>query len=320
MDQLDADILREMWRDQRLIWGGLDPRLSTTGIADRLGVDRTTVWARLKAWRQEGFLVRQEVIPNPALFGAGVAVGDLRVEDPQARPQALEALRLVDGILSGLDQVGPYTLLLYASESQAALERCRRLVGRLPSVDEVSMCVPFEPPANTLEPTGTDWRILSALRASPDAPLHEVANDAGVSRRTLTRRYSDLLDADAIWSFPVLDFTSYRGAVLARFMAVLPDADGATGFVNACKEGLSQMVWWDALEHVSSEVEMDQAWVDVYCHLASAAEVEEVQTWLLGRDGVQGVEVFFPKEWFVVSSWFDERVTKKLPDAAPGPA
>ncbi len=76
------------------------------------------------------------------------------------------------------------------------------------------------------------------------------------------------------------------------------------------------MVWWDAMEYLSEQVEMEKAWVDVYCHLASAAEVERVQTWLLDQQGVQGVEVFFPKEWFVVSSWFDERIAKQLGDIA----
>lgn len=312
MDGLDAAILREMWRDQTLIWGGLDPRLGTTEIADRLDVDRTTVWSRLKAWRETGFLVRQEVVPNPALFGAGVAVGDVRVDDPQARGQALEAIQLVDGILSGLDQVGPYTLLLYAVESEAALERCRRLVGQLPGVDEVSMCLPFEPPRNRIEPTATDWRILAALRRLPDAPLHEVAEEAGVSRRTLTRRYGELLEASAIWSFPVLDFTCYRDAVLARFMVMLPDPEAVPGFANTCQRELKEMVWWDAMEDMSSQVKLEQASVDVYCHLGSAAEVEEVQTWLLGLDSVEAVEVFFPKAWFVVPSWFDERIMPKL--------
>lgn len=312
MDGLDAAILREMWRGQTLIWGGLDPRLGTTEIADRLDVDRTTVWARLKAWREAGFLVRQEVVPNPALFGAGVAVGDVRVDDPRERSAALEAIQLVDGILSGLDQVGPYTLLLYAVESEAALERCRRLVTQLPGVDEVSMCLPFEPPAITVEPTATDWRILAALRRLPDAPLHEVAEEAGISRRTLTRRYAELLDANAIWSFPVLDFTCYRDAVLARFMVLLPDPRAGPGLVNTCQQELEAMVWWDAMDHLSSEVELDEAFVDIYCHLGSAAEVEEVQTWLLGLDGVGEVEVFFPKAWFVVSSWFDERISPML--------
>lgn len=316
MDGLDAAILREMWRDQTLIWGGLDPRLGTTEIADRLDVDRTTVWSRLKAWRETGFLVRQEVVPNPALFGAGVAVGDVRVDDPKARAQALEAIQLVDGILSGLDQVGPYTLLLYAVESEAALERCRRLVSQLPGVDEVSMCLPFEPPRNRIEPTATDWRILAALRRLPDAPLHEVAEEAGISRRTLTRRYGELLEASAIWSFPVLDFTCYRDAVLARFMVTLPDPGAVPGFANTCQRELEEMVWWDAMEDVSSQVELEQASVDVYCHLGSAAAVEEVQTWLLGLDGVEAVEVFFPKAWFVVPSWFDERISPRL-EAAP---
>lgn len=312
MDALDASILREMWRGQSLIWGGLDPRLGAPQIAERIGVDRTTVWSRLKAWREEGFLVRQEVVPNPGLFGAGVAVGDIIVEDPLERDAVLDALQLVDGVLCGLDQVGETTLLVYALESQPALERCRRLVGQLPGVDEVSMCLPFEPPTTDLEPSRTDWRLLAALRELPGQPLHEVADHAGISRRTLTRRYGELLDANAIWSFPALDFTCYRDAVMARFVVLLPGQAEVPGFVNACQRDLEAMVWWDAMEEISNQVELDEAWVDVYCHLSSAAQVEEVERWLLGLDHVSGVETFFPRSWFVVAPWFDERIATKL--------
>lgn len=310
VDELDAAILREMHRDRDVLWGGSDPRVRAPELAKRLDVNRTTVWSRLKAWEDAGFLVRQEVVPNPSLFGAGIAGGDIRIDDPTSKPQALERLQLVEGVLAGLDLVGPYVILFYALESQAALDRCTRLVGELPDVDNVSMCVPFEAPGSQIEPTEQDWRILQALRASPEEPLKDVAKNAGVSSRTLRRRYDELLEANAVWSFPVLDFSKYHGAVLARFTAILATSGGTEAFVNTCQRDLDGMVLWDALEKLAPTTTTVHPWVDVFCHLASAGEVEEVKRWMLTLPTVDAVEVSFPRSWFVVEPWFDERVQR----------
>src|SRR5438067_3689485 len=67
MDDLDHAILREFGRGQVLLWGGMDPRLSAAGIADRLGVDRNTIRLRVRAWARAGFLRRFVALPNPQL-------------------------------------------------------------------------------------------------------------------------------------------------------------------------------------------------------------------------------------------------------------
>lgn len=316
MDDLDAAILRELRREQVLLWGGTDHRLSNREIADRLGVDRTTVWARLKAWREEGFLVRQEIMPNPALFGAGVAGGDIQVRDPRRKPEVVEDLKRVDGVLAGFDLVGPYIVMEYAMESQAALDRCTEVVGKLDGVDEVSSCVPLGPPDSGIELTPRDWRIVEALREDPGRSLAEVAKAVGVTRRTLNRRYNQLLEADAVWPFLVFDYSHYRDAVLARFVTVLGRPGQTPAFVNACRQGLDQMVWRVALEEIRPTSEAATPWVDVFCHLSSAAEVETVKAWLLDLPHVEDVEVFFPKSWFVVEDWFDQRLEARVEQTA----
>lgn len=317
MDELDAAILREIFRDRVLLWGGHDARLGTRDVADRLGVDRTTIWSRMRDWKEDGFLVRQEVLPNPSLFGAGIAAGEVRVDDPRRKAQAVEDLQLVDGVLSGLDLVGPYILVVYALESERALDRCTRLVGKLPTVDEVETCVPFEPPRSKIQPTARDWRILQALRRSPEHPLTQIADEVRISRRTLTRRYGELLDANALWSFPLFDFSRYGRAVMARFTVLLTAPEAMPAFLNACREGLPQMVWRMTSQDLAPTARGDHAWADVFCHLHSAAEVESVQKWLLDLPSVQAAEAFFPKKWFTVSAWFNERIAKHVADVSP---
>ena len=73
------------------------------------------------------------------------------------------------------------------------------------------------------------------------------------------------------------------------------------------------MVWWEALEDLAPTAAKVEPWVDVYCHLSTAAEAEDVQRWILDHDQVADVEVYFPRRWFVVPAWFDERIAARMP-------
>ncbi len=312
VDDLDMGILREMSRGPVVFWGGMDPRVSTAEIADRIGVNRTTVWSRLKSWEKAGFLIRQEVIPNPRLFGAGVAYGGVRVDDPRRKAEVLHALALMDGVIGGLDAVGPWIGIEYAHESMAALKRCGRLVGALPGVDEVSTCVAFNPPPHRFEPDQRDWRILAAMRRAPRERLALIAKEAGLSPRTLTRRYRELLEGHAFWSFPVFDFTRYHGASMARFNLTLAGADEARSFESACRKRFDQLVWLSVLESVDSESNSPVVLADTYFHLAAPGEADDLHQTLLGMADVKDAHLGFPKATFIVTEWFEERIEVQL--------
>lgn len=59
--------------------------------------------------------------------------------------------------------------------------------------------------------------------------------------------------------------------------------------------------------------------MEAWCHLTSAPEIEEVQWWLGDHPGVMEVLKFYPKSWFVVPAWFDERIERVLERTAGAP-
>lgn len=315
MDEFDAAIFRELHREREFLWGGVDPRLGATSLADRLEVNRTTIWSRLKAWEEEGFLLGQEVVPNPSLFGAGLAAGSLRIDDPRGKEEVFAALRLVDGVLVWIDQVGPWVMLGYAHESPRTLDRCTRLIGEIRGVEEVTECIPFQGPEPTLAPTGRDWRIIAALRRGRGRRLAQVAEEVGINARTLTRRYRRLLESQAVWSFPTFDFSRYRDAAIARFLVFLEPEGDSLALVNACRRGLSGAVWVVSLDQLVPGHDYEQTWVDAFCHLAAPGKAESVQTWLLDQPHVVDVEIYWPKAWHMVPDWFDDRIARRLESA-----
>lgn len=284
-------------------------------VSHRVGVDRSTVWARLRAWEQSGFLCRFETAPNPRLFGAGLAGGSVRVDDPRAKPHVLEDLALVDGVLGALDHVGPWLAVMYAHEDREGLERSRSLVARLQGVDEALPCVPFRPPECTVMPSPLDWRVLEAVRHFPSRSLTDSAREIHVSPKTFRRRFTALIQGMAVWSLPVLDFTKYSGGVMARWVVTLrPEKapDAVTGALRKLPGFVLLTNVADVMEGRRSSV----ATIDTMVHLRSVAEIDDVQREILSMPDTDRAEAFFPRKSHVYSSWFDRRIARKLKESA----
>ncbi|HEV8359724.1 MAG TPA: AsnC family transcriptional regulator [Candidatus Thermoplasmatota archaeon] len=311
MDELDMAILREMARDKVLVWGGLDPRLSAGEIARRLGGDPSTVRARVRAWEEAGFLAGHAIWPNPALFGAHLASGGLRVDDPRQKQAVLDALRDVEGIVGVQEYVGPWAGLGRVVENPEALERQLRLLARLPGVTEVTR--PFAPrqPQPTIEPSPLDWRMLDALRRSPEATLQQLAGEVGISSKTFARRYDALVAGRAVWHVPSLDFTRYGGATVAKFIVLLAPGIDPVAAAASFQERFPLMDHHAGHVHAGGANDA-RGLVELYLHLPSAAAAEEAQRALLGYPGVTEVELLFPKRFWTNGAWFAERLAARL--------
>ena len=317
MDPLDVGILRELSRDQIVWFGRLDPRLSASEVARRLHVDRATVGARLRAWEKQGFLRAHEVVPSPLVFGARIAGGNLRVEDLRKKPRILEDLSLIPGLISAVDHNGDWMALLYAYRRPDELDRSRRLIGRLSGAGEVTPCVPFVAPVPTMSPTRLDYRILDDLKFGPRRTFQEIARSVRISPKSLVRRLEQLVRGRAVWYLPILDFTAYHKAVVARFVVVLRqgnDSGPIADWIRRRVSGVTYLVDSSAL--TGSEGSLPPI-LDVGAHLESIGEAEDVQQELRGLETVEDVELLFPRRIYLYRTWFDDCIRAAL-DRPPG--
>jgi DNA-binding Lrp family transcriptional regulator len=317
VDPLDLGILRELSRDQIVWFGRLDPRFSAAEIARRLHVDRAAVSSRLSGWERAGFLRSHEVVPSPLDFGAGIAGGNLRVDDLLQKPAVLDDLALIPGLISAVDQVGPWVALLFAFETRDGLERSRRLLGRMAGVSDATPCVPFVVPEPSVVPTRVDWEILHALRASPRRPLREVTETANVSTKTLVRRMERLVEGRAVWYLPVLDFPLYPRATVARFVVTL--RSGADPV--RVSEALARMV--PGISHLIDTTNLlvpkgpVPPILDIGAHHESVGQAQDVQREIARVDSVDDVEVLFPRRFYLYRGWFDEHIEAVLARSSP---
>jgi len=312
MDTLDVGILRELSRDQILWFGRLDPRISAAGMARRLGVDRATVGSRLRSWERQGFLLAHEVVPSPLVFGAQIAGGNLKVGAVRQKPQILEDLALVPGLISAVDHFGEWIALLYAFEQPGALDRSRRLIARLPGVAEVTPCIPFRVPEPSMVPTRLDFRILYALRQGSRRTFSEVARAAGVSTKSLARRMEGLVRGRSIWYLPILDFSRYKKSIFTRFVIVLkPNSDTArlAGRLSLHLPNLTYLT--DTTTLVESTGPTPPV-LDVGGHVDSVGQAEDIQRELQALEMVDEVEILFPRRFYLYRNWFDDRIGSAL--------
>lgn len=315
MDSLDVGILRELSREQIVWFGRLDPRLSAAEIGRRLHVDRATIGARLRSWERQGFLLGHQVVPSPLVFDACIAGGNLRVDRLGTKPRILDDLSLVPGVISAVDHNGEWIALLYAFGRDEELDRSRRLVARLTGVGEVTPCVPFAAPEPTMVPTKLDFRILDDIKSNPRRTFVEIARSVGISPKSLVRRLEQLVGGRALWYLPILDFTRYDRAVVARLVVSLQPGRGpgeVTTWVARHVPGLTHLAETDKL--VGPGVPLPPM-VDIGAHFDTVGKAEDAQRELRVLEGVEDVELLFPRRFYLYRGWFDDHIRTALGDS-----
>jgi DNA-binding Lrp family transcriptional regulator len=301
---LDIDMLREMYREGAVDLAGVDPRLNATRVAERLHVGRSRVAARLKVWKDAGFLRRFDVWLNPALLGWQGGWVSLRVEHPRMKPDLFRRLRLVDGVVSALEFIGEWTSVGLIAPDRETLQRRVDLLRGLAGVSGIEGPAPWNPPAPTRPVSPLDLRIIHALRERPTASLSDIARRVGISTRTMTRRYSELVEGWAVWFVPVFDFTALISPVVCLNLAVDPGTS-QDAVVRALRKKFPLVLEARRGALVPGN---GTELIVLFVTLPSAASLEELDRWTAAIEGVQGVEALTMIRMHAFPEWFDHQL------------
>lgn len=212
MNRLDLAIVRELHREKADPTIGIDPLLSAAHLADRIGVSRNTVYSRMDSWRDEGFLVRMVTMPNPDLFGAKLAGLMVSVEDPDVKTRLLQSLEVADDIFCSTE-MGLLLWIVYFARYATALDRWTRYLSTMDGVEVVSPFTTIPLPPSTRDLSQFDWRLISAMRSADRLRPGVLSRALRVNPRTVTRHYRDLIMANALFVYPIWDFSRTAGAI-----------------------------------------------------------------------------------------------------------
>ncbi len=300
-DPLDLDIFRELYGAETGALSGMDPRLNATRIARELKVGRARVAGRLKAWSDSGFLARLDVWLNPALFGYQGGFYNVRVADPHVKPSVIARLGLVEGAVSSMEFLGEWVTFGVVVPDPTGFERVRELVRGFTGVREVEPAMPWPSVAPKRALTPLDLRVVRALRERPTASLTEIARRVGVSTRTMTRRYAELVGDWATWFVPVFDFRSISDPIVSVLVTLGPGAAPAA-IVRRVRAR------YPLTEQVGGIEQGPPAILAFFAILPSAAHLEELARLIAAQPGVAGVETNVMVRMHTFPGWFDRQL------------
>ncbi len=303
-ETIDIDILREMYREGAIDMAGVDPRLNATRIARQLGVRRARVSARLKAWRDSGLLRRYDVRVNPALFGCQGAGVNIRVHHPRAKADLFSRLAALEGAVSGVEFLGEWITFGVVTPDAAALERTLRIIRGLTGVREVEVPMPWRmlPPKRELSPL--DIRIVRALRENPTAMLSATADRVGISTRTMTRRYANLVENRDVWFAPIFDFRAFSYPVVLLGVTLRAETDRNSILRRIRTRYPLSLAFRGMPERPGPEAG------GLLCLVMppSAAHLEEVELYVASIEGVEELEASVVVRLHSFPEWFDRQL------------
>ncbi|MBI4394081.1 MAG: AsnC family transcriptional regulator [Euryarchaeota archaeon] len=193
VDTLDAGIMRTLGHPNIFQW---NVRVSFADIARDLGVDEETVRARILRMQESGLIEGWEVVVNPGLLGRLMTRVEFPRPDPASKEKVHDALMMADGAKWLFEYYVAGPAVVFFNPSGAAFERQLALLANItgPPASRASVTCP---PA-TIEPSETDWKIIAALRRGARRPYDEIAEEIGLSERTLRRRVDALTAGRAV--------------------------------------------------------------------------------------------------------------------------
>lgn len=312
MDRLDLRILQTMGF---VLWGrepiGFDA-LSTGYIADQVGTTSETVRKRVRDMEDQGIIEGYQVYPSFDQLDLAGRAAVFRVPDPDEKASVYERLGLLDGVLDVTDFHGSRLLvgLAYATPGERD-RRLRLLVRETGDEDPRIFTGPGpEPPERRL--TNLDWRIVQALRGQADRSFSEIADEVGVSTRTVKRRIDRMTDEDSLYVAPLVDPGKIPGLVpFDLYVELDEDAD---------ERDRNQLIrsFPDRLVAIRAPAIFSATSLDLVLFAETMAQVEQMRQQAARSPHVQRAIALITRRSYD-TDWLDERIEERVQATAPEP-
>ena len=324
VDDRDLDILRWMYPDGAYSYWGADPRITLTEISSHVGLDRTAVWDRLRRWRREGFWNGFEVALNLTTLGMEEVRVEIQVADSAEGSALLGELEHVDGVLWArvcfgdtiTEQNVEDVVVVLVRDDPAHLERRLRRLRQLAPTGVIGGPFLDDSPPCTRDLTPLDWRIIAAIVANPNASPSRVARLLGVTRKTLVRHRSALIDDQAVFYIPKVDWTRLGCVALGFFC---DDSEAVDSVKRAVEARFPHAIPWTSLRRSEG---INVGWDNSTCFVMSvpAHSPNDVQTIVRDLTMIAGVRKVRPEYWGPerrFPGWVNQRIAEHLASPAP---
>ena len=296
--------MRELSSPRSFRW---DIRESYASIAERIGVDEETVRRRVKRARESGFLKGWKLFLNPHLIGLESMGVQLEIDDEDRKADVISQVEQVDGVVILINFHGrALRIILYYNGEKDLDEKIQRIKALCQTNDLVRWAGGF--PAADQKMRKTDWEIVKAFRGDPRRSPSEVADEVGVSTRTVKRRLTAMTENNCIFMLPQLDYDKSLG-IACDFLVLCPDDAKKRQVDSQVRAKLDRLVF--SLTDVKGF-----SMFALIC--PNLSESEQIQKWIQSLDGVNEVKVDIMRENILVDRWMDEEIERRVSEHLRG--
>jgi len=276
LDRLDVGILKIL-----LLNNGVPPgvpvlRKSFRSIARDLGVDQGTVRSRMRRFQASGILRGWYLGVSPGLTGHDLYSAWLGTEGPVDRSAAIDALLSDPNIERVCDYLGPqFSLILFAEKGADLGPAVRRLTSRAGFGVRLLRERLVRVPLRRLKPT--DSSIIACLQTDPWKPYSIVADEVGVSAKTVARRVAAMSEEGLIYLLPSIDLRALTGMIPVELVVQYRHAESKARvnelLVPRLREGL-----------VFSDTSGSQGYFALF--VSNIAQMVQLAEWVSRQEGV----------------------------------
>lgn len=298
VDDLDVKIFRQLGSPGPPNW---NLRESYSDIAKKLNVDEETVRLRVRRANESGLLPGWLTMINPRLVGCGISGLYLDIAQEKIKDDAIKQLQLMDGVTNIGDFIGRGLLLVLCYESDELLARKVQLIESICGVSNSTLWKSTFPKPE-VKMRKIDWMIVNAMREDARRDLNEVANELGISRRTVQRRLAVMKEGKAIYLMGLPDLTTV-GGVMCFFLVHCPDREKKKIADEIILTTLPRIGAFDATPHYYTTF-------GIACESLYGAE--KILERIKAIDGVHSAFMQVIKELLIVKDWVMNEVTKRV--------
>jgi DNA-binding Lrp family transcriptional regulator len=299
-DTVDLRIMKKIGTPQSMQW---NIRESYASIAKRVGVDEETVRKRIKRQEKLGAIQGWRAVIHPNLVGSLDAYVDLEVSNADRKEEVLSQLKLLEGVIVITSFEGNRLFVIFYTESGEALTRKVQLICSICETRDFTALNSYLPSCD-LKLSGTDWKIIWAIRDDPRKNLSDIAKGARVTTRTVNRRLTLLTERRAFFLMGLPNFRKLVGTT-GNFLIFCSDPENRS---SAAKSIISRFEN-TAFAAITQSVMM----CNIFFH--NMSEAEQAYEWINRLEGVAKVRMRIMKDLIFVCDWLDNQIKKRLSEA-----
>lgn len=275
-------------------------------IAKHVGIEPETVKARLARMEEAGLIRFYQLFPNFNHLGISASAHLFKVADEDKKVRAIQKAEHIDGLVEIHNFIGSEMCVDVSYRTSRDLGKKLRLLREFTG-DMTPLCF-YERhmPQVGRELTPLDWRILKAFRYKARHPIAEIADEVGVSARTVRRRYRRMAREGSFFLTLATDPGKALGVILYELLFyTTPDSDPST--VQRILD-----LYDDRYVYHFVPASAALGNFDLLLFAESTGEIEEMRQ--LGRDipGVAKVESLVFSSWEEYTDWIDAAIEERI--------